>query len=97
MVPEPIGSATWGEIGETLTTLWIVVMLVVLLAANVLIGHNAIPSLVASGHFSRTWQKARAIFYGLAIISFGSALFFLARVVSLTNGTLRMFWEDFWI
>jgi hypothetical protein len=52
---------------------------------------------VASRHVPADAKKAGIAFYLLAIISLGLALFFLVRVVGLANGTLRMFWETFWI
>ena len=96
MDPAPIGSSEWSEIGRLLTDLWIVVLFIVLFATNMLFGHNFIPSLVASGHIQRSWQKARAPFYALAVVSFGLALFFLSRVVDFA-GVLRDFWSDYWI
>ena len=96
MEPSAIGSAQWREIGDLLTSLWVVVLLIVLFATNVLIGHNFIPSLVASSHLPRSTQKTRPAFYALAILSFALALFFLSRVVDLA-GVLRDFWPDYWI
>jgi len=97
MDPEAIGLSTWSEIGKTLTNLWIVVLFTVLFAGNLLVAHNLVPSFVATRHVPADAKKAGVAFYLLAIISLGLALFFLARVVGLANGTLRLFWENFWI
>ncbi len=97
MDPEAVGLSTWSEIGKTLTTLWFVVLFTVLFAGNLLVAHNLVPSFVASRHIPIDAKKAGVAFYALAIISLGLALFFLARVVGLANGTLRLFWENFWI
>ncbi len=94
--PSAIGSAQWREIGDLLTSLWVVVLLIVVFAANILIGHNFIPSLVASSHLPRSVQKTRPAFYALAILAFALAMFFLSRVVDLA-GVLRDFWPDYWI
>jgi hypothetical protein len=95
--PEAIGIGTWSEIGRMLTNLWFVVLFVVFFAANLLVAHNVVPSFVASGHIPVSVKKAGVAFYVLAIISLGLALFFLARVVGYANGTLRLFWDNFWI
>jgi hypothetical protein len=94
--PAPIDTLIWSEIGSLLTSLWIVVLLIVIFATNMLIGHNLIPSLVASEDIPRISQKARPVFYALAIMSFGLAMYFLSRVVELA-GVLRLFYADYWI
>lgn len=96
MDPSAIGSAQWSEIGSLLTNLWVVVLLIVLFATNMLIGHNFLPSLVASHHLPPTVQRTRPVFYALALACFGLALFFLSRVVDIA-GVLRAFWPDYWI
>ena len=96
MDPSAISQETWSEIGGLLTRLWIFVLLIVIFAGNMILGHNMIPSLVASDHLPRTFQKTRPFFYALALASFGAALFILTRVVSL-SGLLRDFWADYWI
>lgn len=96
MDPAPIGPASWSEIGKMLSTLWIVVVFVVIFAANWILGHNVIPSFVASEHIPRSWQKARILFYGAAVVSFGVAIFFFTRVVEF-GGVLENFWADYWI
>ena len=96
MDPATIGSSEWSSIGSLLTNLWIVVLFIVLFATNMLLGHNFIPSLLASGDIPQSAQKTRPIFYLLAIVCFGLALFFLAVVVD-DAGVLRRFWADYWI
>ena len=96
MDPAPIGTAEWAEIGKLLTNLWLVVLFIVLFASNILLGHNMIPSLVASEHLPGSWQKSRPVFYLFALIFFGLALFFLVRVIDLA-GVLEDFWPDYWI
>ena len=96
MDPAPISPASWSEIGKMLSTLWIVVVFIILFAANWILGHNFIPSFVASEHIPRSWQKARVLFYGAAVVSFGLALFFFIRVVGFA-GVLQDFWPDYWI
>ena len=96
MDPSPIGLDEWREIGRLLTQLWLVVMFIVLFATNMLLGHNFIPSLHASQHVPEIAQKSRPLFYGLAVVCFGVAIFFLSRVVD-DAGVLRNFWSDYWI
>lgn len=96
MDPAPIGGPEWTEIGRLLTSLWYMVLFIVLFATNMLLGHNLIPSLVATGHIPDKFQKTRPVLYGLAIICFGLAMFFLSRVVDFA-GVLREFWPNYWI
>ena len=96
MDPAPIGSAEWSEIGSLLSNLWIVVLFTVFFATNILLGHNFIPSLVASHHLPRSLQKTRPLFYAVGIVSFALALYFLSQVVDAA-GVLRSFWADYWI
>lgn len=96
MDPTPLGTAEWSEISSMITTLWVVLLFVVLFAANMLIGHNCLPTLVASQHVPRSFQKTRPVFYLLALACMGVALFFFAEVVDYA-GVLRRFWADYWI
>lgn len=97
MDPSPIGPVEWSQIGTVLSTLWLVVLFVVLFAANMILGHNVIPSGVASGHFPESTQKLRIVLYVLALVSFGLAMFFLSQVAGDANTVLRRFYQDFWI
>lgn len=96
MEPAPLGAFHWSELGSMLFALWMVVIFIVLFAANMIVGHNLIPSFVASGHVSQVWQRARIFFYACAIICFFLALFFFARMVDI-GGVLNTFWADYWI
>ena len=96
MDPASIGTPEWSEISKLLRSLWIVVTLIVLFATNMILGHNMIPSLVATGDLPKSFQKVRRAFYAMAVMSFGLALFFLSRVVDFA-GVLRDFWSDYWI
>ena len=96
MNPAELGSSEWSDIGKLLTNLWIVVIFIVLFASNMLLGHNFIPSLVASQHIPNSFQKARPVFYALAIVFFGLAAFFLVQAISLAS-VLRRFWESYCI
>jgi len=96
MDPTALGPNEWRELGRLLTNLWLVVLFIVLFASSMIVGHNFIPSFVASEHIPRVWQKTRPVFYAGAILCFLLALFFLARVVDYA-GVLRSFWADYWI
>ena len=96
MDPASIGATEWSDIGQLLTRLWIVVFFIVVFATNMLLGHNAIPSLLASKDLPEIVQKTRPAFYAVAAISFGLAMYFLALVVD-DAGVLRRIWADYWI
>ena len=96
MDPSALGPLEWSELGKLLVTLWMVVLFVVLFAANMIVGHNFLPSFVMSGHLPGYWQKARIAFYSFAVICIGIAVFFLIRVIELAE-VLRKFWPDYYL
>ena len=58
--PGAIGPASWSELGSLLRSMWLAVLFVVIFATNMLLGHNLIPSFIASGHIGENWRKAPA-------------------------------------
>ena len=95
MDPTAIGPDGWRELGSLLTNLWLVVLFVVLFASNMILGHNMIPSLVASKDIPAIVNKTRPVFYLLAVC-FVIAMLFLSAVINEAD-VLRRFWEDYWI
>ena len=96
MDPAALGADEWRDIGSLLTNLWIVVIFIVLFAANMILGHNMIPSLVASKDVPRIAQKTRPVFYFFAVVCFAVAVLFLTMVIDDAD-VLRRFWADYWI
>jgi hypothetical protein len=94
--PGTLTPAIWTELGSLLRSLWIAAFFVVLFAANMLLGHNMIPSFIGSGHIGENWGKARPVLYGAAIVSLVAAGFFIGRAADFA-GVLRDFWPDYWI
>lgn len=97
MEPAPLGAFEWSELGRLLTALWLVVLFIVLFAANMIVGHNVLPSFVATRHVSQIWHRLRLVFYAAAIACFALAVYFLITVIGGTKDLLRIFWADFWI
>ena len=91
-----MGPESWSELGSLLISLWLTVLFIVLFASNMILGHIMIPSFIMSGHIPESWRKFRPPLYGLAVISFVIAMFFLSRAVDYA-GVLRNFWPDYWI
>ncbi len=96
MDPEVLANPQWSELGDLLTSLWIMVALVVLFATNMLIANNWLPSFIQSRHIDSSLSRARPLFYALALCSFGGAMYMLSRVVDHA-GVLRDFWPNYWI
>ena len=96
MDPNAIGPDGWRELGSLLTNLWLVVLFIVLFASNMILGHNMIPSLVASKDIPAIANKTRPVFYLLAIVCFVIAMVFLSVVVDEAD-VLRRFWDKYWI
>ena len=91
MDPVGLANSEWAEIDKLLISLWCVTGFVVLFAANMLAGYIFIPSLVASFHLPSVAQKARPLFYVVAV-----AVFELVRVIEFSE-VLSKFWDDYWI
>ena len=96
MDPAALGNSEWADIGKLLTNLWIVVALIVFIATNILVGHIFIPSLVATHDLPASVQKTRPLFYAVAIISLGIAIYVFSVVVDLAD-VLSRFYDIYWI
>ena len=96
MDPTALGASEWSDISKLLVNLWLVVLFVVIFATNMLLGHNLIPSLVASGDVPRTVNRVRPLFYALAVIAFAVAIYFLVQVIDYA-GVLRRIYDSYWI
>lgn len=94
--PLTITQASWSELGSLLRSVWLAVFFVVAFATNMLLGHNLIPSFIATGHIGASWGKARPVLYGGAVVSLVVAGFFIGRAADFA-GVLRDFWPDYWI
>ena len=96
MEPAPLGAAQWSELGSMLFAMWMVVIFIVLFAANMLVGHNLLPTFVASRHVPESFEKARLLFYAFAVICFAIAMYFLVSTIQ-QGVVLQSFWPDYWI
>ena len=96
MDPNSLGINEWQQIRKLLLSLWMTVIFIIIFAANMLLAHNIIPSLVESKHIPLTLGKIRRPLYLLAIISFAIALFFFSGVIR-NAGFLKTFYPDYWI
>ena len=96
MDPAGLSNAEWTEIGKLLFTVWCLVGYVVLLAANMLVAHIFIPSLVASYHVPAVAQRARPLFYVVAVGAFAGALYEISKAIELYD-VIRTIYEDYWI
>lgn len=96
MDPSALGHIEWAEMGQLLISLWVVVLFIVLFAANIIVGHNFLPSFVMSGHVPQYFHKVRIAFYAFAFICLAIAVFFFIRVVGQAD-VLKRFWPDYYI
>jgi hypothetical protein len=96
MDPVALGPAQWSDLSKLLISLWCVAGFVVLFAANMLVGHIFIPSLVGSFHLPSIAQRARPVFYAIGLISIAGAAYELVLVIDLAD-VLETFWSDYWI
>ena len=96
MDPASLGNYEWTEIGKLLINLWVIVALIVSFAGNMMVGHIFIPSLVASRHIPPLAQKARPMFYAMAVLSVAAAAYVLYLVIGLSDVIERVY-ADYWI
>ncbi len=96
MDPNPIGPASWSDLGVMLRSLWLAVLFIVLFASNMILGHIMLPSFVTSGHVPAGLSKLRIPLYALAIICFVVAMFFISQAI-IHARVLRDIWPDYWI
>ena len=96
---EPVTLTTliWADIGNFLTNMWFFVLLVIVFAASMLIGHNAIPSLVSSGHVPESVRKLRLPIYVIGLISLLGALSFLYIGFGHGLDAIRQIYPHYWI
>ena len=78
MDPAFLTNFEWTEIGKTLTLLWVFLLLIILFAANLILAHTFIPSLVSTGHLPERILRLRSPLYVAAILFFGVAMYVLA-------------------
>ena len=97
MEPVTLTTLIWADIGKFLSNMWFFVLLVIIFAASMLIGHNAIPSLVSSGHVPDSLQKLRLPIYIVALISLLAALSFLYVGFGHGLDAISQIYPDYWI
>ena len=96
MDPVALTNSEWTELGNLLTNLWFELALISSFAGNMIVGHIAIPSLVASHHAPEVFEKTRPIFYVLAILSFAVAVFVMVVIIGQAEVIERIY-DDYWI
>lgn len=72
----------WLQINNGLIWFWLFLACVIFFATCTLFAHVFIPSLVSTRQLPRRTLNMRPIFYGLAIIALGAAIFSFANVVT---------------
>ena len=75
--PNYISAAVWADIKIFTYNIKFFVLFMIIFAANMLVGHNAIPSLVKSHHVPASLSKLRPPLYLVAVVSFAAAIYFV--------------------
>ena len=96
MDPEYINSASWREIGNFLTFIWLILLFNVGFGFNFLMAHAIIPSLVTTGHLPQRLNRVRRIFYGGAFAALALSAFAVSRV-AVEARLLEDIWGRFWM
>ena len=95
--PNYINSAIWADIKIFTQNIKFFVLFIIIFAANMLVGHNAIPSLVKSHHLPASVSKLRPPIYVVALLSIVAALFFVITAFAGGLEAIRAIYPDFWI
>ena len=95
--PNYINSAIWADIKIFTQNIKFFVLFIIIFAANMLVGHNAIPSLVKSHHLPASVSKPRPPIYVVALISFVAAMYFVITAFAGGLEAIRAIYPDFWI
>ncbi len=97
MDPNYISLEAWQHVSTFVTYIWLFVLSMVIFAANMLIGHNAIPSLIKSQHIPSSLNKARVPFYGVSIVAFVAAVIFVLLAFQGGRAAIKLIYPEFWI
>ena len=95
--PNYISAAVWADIKIFTHNMTFFVLFIIIFAANMLIGHNAIPSLVKSHHLPPLLSKLRPPLYLVAAVSFVAAIYFVVTAFAGGLDAIRAIYPDFWI
>ena len=95
--PNYINAAILADIKIFTQNIKYFVVFMILFAANMLIGHNAIPSMVKSHHVPAMVSKLRPPLYVIAVGSFVLAMYFVVTAFAGGLDAIRAIYPDFWI
>lgn len=94
--PVALTSADWNQVSTTLTYIWLSFGALASMGLLLLTAHAIIPSLIITGHVSRSLNKVRPVFYALAVgAAFGTAWAFYNLVTA--SEVLRTIYPKTWI
>ena len=96
MDPSALSGGEWIEINNLVSSLWLMVGLTLFFVTNLTIGLVFVPTLVSSYHIPAKAQKARPVFYLIALASFAGAVALFVRVVDLA-GLIENLYPTYWI
>jgi len=97
MDPSYISTEYWAEIKIFTSNMGLFVLCMIIFAANMLVGHNAIPSLIASHHLPRSLNKLRPPIYVVAVVAFIAAIYFVVTAFIGGLDAIRHIYPDYWI
>ena len=96
MDPDFISNSDWSDIGDFLFGLLFIPGMMILAATFLLTAHAIIPSLVASGHIPREFQKLRGPIYTLSFVSLLAVIAFLVFVAINADNSFGEVWSRWW-
>ena len=96
MDPSYVTTEIWHDLSTVLRFFWVYILFIIVFAANFLLAHAIIPSLVSTGHLPQSFNRVRPLIYIGAFGILTVALLFV--VLTLLNiGVIGEVWGRWWI
>lgn len=96
MDPATLSNAEWTGLANMLTNFWFMLLLIVIIGSLYLATHVCIPSLVASHHLPRGFERARLPLYVVLFVCLGLYGYFFGAAIAESTVIGDIF-DTYWI
>ena len=96
MDPATLSNAEWTGLANMLTNLWFMLLLIVIIGSLYLVTHVCIPSLVASHHLPRGFERMRLPLYVVLFVCIGLYGYFFGAAIAESTVIGDIF-DTYWI
>lgn len=96
MDPATLSNAEWTGLANMLTNFWFMLLLIVIIGSLYLVTHVCIPSLVASHHLPRRFERMRLPLYVVLFVCIGLYGYFFGAAIAESTVIGDIF-DTYWI